>query len=163
MVLALVTHAIDPDGQHRQFNIVVVAPQRHSAPGARGFVSSKRAGPSAPSLEDLHHQPLPRNPPACSMLPQWRLALGHLAVPFVALFERRCCKDAGFFRARANRRAIRADVIVPRHFMGRTQSAFALFSRRSQLANEFFARMDRSTLQHRHRIFPCCTRYTGAT
>jgi DHA3 family macrolide efflux protein-like MFS transporter len=68
------------------------------------------------------------------------LALGHVAVPFVAFLLGAAILQGcfGFFRALAG---IVAQsflmAIVPRHFMGRTQSAFAIFATILQLAMSF--------------------------
>jgi DHA3 family macrolide efflux protein-like MFS transporter len=68
------------------------------------------------------------------------LALGHVAVPFVAFLVGAAILQGcfGFFRALAGIVAQSALMaIVPKHFMGRTQSAFAIFATVLQLAMSF--------------------------
>jgi hypothetical protein len=68
------------------------------------------------------------------------LALGHLAVPFVSFLLGATLLQGifGFFRALGGIAAQSALMsIVPRHFMGRTQSAIAIFTTVLQLAMSF--------------------------
>jgi MFS transporter, DHA3 family, macrolide efflux protein len=68
------------------------------------------------------------------------LALGHVAVPFVAFLLGAAILQGcfGFFRALAGIVAQSSLMaIVPKHFMGRTQSAFAIFATILQLAMSF--------------------------
>jgi MFS transporter, DHA3 family, macrolide efflux protein len=68
------------------------------------------------------------------------LALGHVAVPFVGFLLGAAILQGcfGFFRALAGIVAQSSLMaIVPKHFMGRTQSAFAIFATVLQLAMSF--------------------------
>lgn len=68
------------------------------------------------------------------------LAIGHVAVPYVALLAGATFLQAcfGFFRALGGITAQSALMsIVPRHFMGRTQSAIAILTTMLQLAMSF--------------------------
>lgn len=68
------------------------------------------------------------------------MALGHVAIPFVAFLIGAVVLQTcfGFFRALAGIVAQSSLMaIVPRHFMGRTQSAFAIFATVLQLAMSF--------------------------
>jgi hypothetical protein len=68
------------------------------------------------------------------------LALGHVAIPFVTFLLGAALLQAcfGFFRALAGV-VVQSSLmsIVPKHFMGRTQSAFAIFATVLQLAMSF--------------------------
>lgn len=68
------------------------------------------------------------------------MALGHVAIPFVTILVGAAVLQGcfGFFRAMAGIVAQSSLMaIVPRHFMGRTQSAFAIFATVLQLAMSF--------------------------
>ena len=68
------------------------------------------------------------------------MALGHVAMPYVGFLLAAAILQAcfGFFRALAGIVAQSSLMaIVPRHFMGRTQSAFAIFATVLQLAMSF--------------------------
>jgi DHA3 family macrolide efflux protein-like MFS transporter len=68
------------------------------------------------------------------------MALGHVAMPYMALLFAAALLQAcfGFFRALAGIVAQSSLMaIVPKHFMGRTQSAFAIFATVLQLAMSF--------------------------
>ncbi len=94
------------------------------------------------------------------------LALGHLAVPFVAfLFGAALLQGCfGFFRALGGIVAQSALMsIVPRHFMGRTQSAFAIFATILQLAMSFSLGWIAQRYSIATGFFLLATMYTGAT
>jgi hypothetical protein len=94
------------------------------------------------------------------------LALGHMAVPFVAfLFGAAILQGCfGFFRALGGIVAQSALMsIVPRHFMGRTQSAFAIFATILQLAMSFSLGWIAQRFSIATGFFLLATMYTGAT
>ena len=94
------------------------------------------------------------------------LALGHIAVPFVAfLFGAALLQGCfGFFRALGGIVAQSALMsIVPRHFMGRTQSAFAIFATILQLAMSFSLGWIAQRFSIATGFFLLATMYTGAT
>ncbi len=94
------------------------------------------------------------------------LALGHMAVPFVAfLFGAALLQGCfGFFRALGGIVAQSALMsIVPRHFMGRTQSAFAIFATILQLAMSFSLGWIAQRFSIATGFFLLATMYTGAT
>jgi len=94
------------------------------------------------------------------------LELGHLAVPFVAfLFGAALLQGCfGFFRALGGIVAQSALMgIVPRHFMGRTQSAFAIFATILQLAMSFSLGWIAQRFSIATGFFLLAVMYTGAT
>jgi DHA3 family macrolide efflux protein-like MFS transporter len=94
------------------------------------------------------------------------LALGHMAVPFVAfLFGAALLQGCfGFFRALGGIVAQSSLMaIVPRHFMGRTQSAFAIFATILQLAMSFSLGWIAQRFSIATGFFLLAMMYTGAT
>ncbi len=94
------------------------------------------------------------------------LALGHMAVPFVAfLFGAALLQGCfGFFRALGGIVAQSALMsIVPKHFMGRTQSAFAIFATILQLAMSFSLGWIAQRFSIATGFFLLAIMYTGAT
>jgi DHA3 family macrolide efflux protein-like MFS transporter len=94
------------------------------------------------------------------------LALGHMAVPLVAfLFGAALLQGCfGFFRALAGIVAQSALMsIVPRQFMGRTQSAFAIFATILQLAMSFSLGWIGQRFSIATGFFLLAIMYTGAT
>lgn len=94
------------------------------------------------------------------------LALGHMAVPFVAfLFGAALLQGCfGFFRALGGIVAQSALMtIVPRHFMGRTQSAFAILATILQLAMSFSLGWIAQRFSIATGFFLLAAMYTGAT
>ena len=94
------------------------------------------------------------------------LAIGHMAVPFVAfLFGAALLQGCfGFFRALGGIVAQSALMgIVPRRFMGRTQSAFAVFATILQLAMSFSLGWIAERFSIAIGFFLLAAMYTGAT
>jgi DHA3 family macrolide efflux protein-like MFS transporter len=94
------------------------------------------------------------------------LALGHVAVPFVAFLVGAALLQGcfGFFRALGGIVAQSALMgIVPRHFMGRTQSAFAIFATILQLAMSFSLGWVAQKFSIATGFFLLAVMYTGAT
>ena len=94
------------------------------------------------------------------------LALGHMAVPFVGfLFGAALLQGCfGFFRALGGIVAQSSLMsIVPRHFMGRTQSAFAILATILQLAMSFSLGWIAQRFSIATGFFLLATMYTGAT
>jgi DHA3 family macrolide efflux protein-like MFS transporter len=94
------------------------------------------------------------------------LALGHLAVPFVTFLLGAALLQGcfGFFRALGGIVAQSALMgIVPRHFMGRTQSAFAIFATILQLAMSFSLGWFAQQFSIATGFFLLALMYTGAT
>ena len=94
------------------------------------------------------------------------LALGHAAVPFVAFLVGAALLQGcfGFFRALGGIVAQSALMgIVPRHFMGRTQSAFAIFATILQLAMSFSLGWVAQKFSIATGFFLLAVMYTGAT
>ncbi len=94
------------------------------------------------------------------------LAIGHMAGPFVAfLFGAALLQGCfGFFRALGGIVAQSALMgIVPRHFMGRTQSAFAVFATILQLAMSFSLGWIAERFSIAIGFFLLAAMYTGAT
>ena len=94
------------------------------------------------------------------------LAIGHMAVPFVAfLFGAALLQGCfGFFRALGGIVAQSALMgIVPRRFMGRTQSAFAIFATILQLAMSFSLGWIAERFSIAIGFFLLAAMYTGAT
>ncbi len=94
------------------------------------------------------------------------LALGHMAVPFVAFLLGAALLQGcfGFFRALGGIVAQSALMaIVPRNFMGRTQSAFAIFATILQLAMSFSLGWIAQRFSIATGFFLLATMYTGAT
>lgn len=168
VVLALgVTHAILM-ASIVSSNIVVVALANdilHS--GARGFgfieagwaIGAITGGLITSQLPQKYRLPLY----VASMV---GLALGHVAVPFVALLLGAAILQGcfGFFRALAGIVAQSSLMaIVPRHFMGRTQSAFAIFATVLQLAMSFSLGWMAQRFSIRIGFFLLAMMYAGAT
>jgi MFS transporter, DHA3 family, macrolide efflux protein len=94
------------------------------------------------------------------------LALGHLAVPFVAFLLGAALLQGcfGFFRALGGIVAQSSLMsIVPKHFMGRTQSAFAIFATILQLAMSFSLGWIAQRFSIATGFFLLAIMYTGAT
>jgi DHA3 family macrolide efflux protein-like MFS transporter len=94
------------------------------------------------------------------------MALGHVAVPFVGILLGAAILQGcfGFFRALAGIVAQSSLMsIVPRHFMGRTQSAFAIFATVLQLAMSFSLGWIGQRLSIATGFFLLATMYAGAT
>jgi MFS transporter, DHA3 family, macrolide efflux protein len=94
------------------------------------------------------------------------LALGHLAVPFVGFLVGAALLQGcfGFFRALGGIVAQSALMgIVPRHFMGRTQSAFAILATILQLAMSFSLGWIAQQFSIATGFFLLALMYTGAT
>ena len=94
------------------------------------------------------------------------LALGHMAVPFVTFLVGAALLQGcfGFFRALGGIVAQSALMgIVPRHFMGRTQSAFAIFATILQLAMSFSLGWIAQRFSIAIGFFLLAAMYTGAT
>jgi MFS family permease len=94
------------------------------------------------------------------------LALGHVAVPFVAFLSGAAILQGcfGFFRALGGIVAQSSLMgIVPRHFMGRTQSAFAIIATVLQLAMSFSLGWVAQKFSIATGFFLLAVMYTGAT
>jgi len=94
------------------------------------------------------------------------MALGHVAVPFVGFLLGAAILQGcfGFFRALGGIVAQSALMsIVPRHFMGRTQSAFAVFATVLQLAMSFSLGWIAQRFSIATGFFLLATMYAGAT
>jgi len=94
------------------------------------------------------------------------LALGHTAVPFVSFLLGAAILQGcfGFFRAMGGIVAQSALMgIVPRHFMGRTQSAFAIFATMLQLAMSFSLGWIAQRFSIMAGFFLLAVMYAGAT
>jgi hypothetical protein len=94
------------------------------------------------------------------------MALGHVAVPFVGFLLGAAILQAcfGFFRALAGIVAQSSLMaIVPKHFMGRTQSAFAIFATVLQLAMSFSLGWIAERFTIAVGFFLLATMYAGAT
>lgn len=94
------------------------------------------------------------------------LALGHVAVPFVAFLLGAAILQGcfGFFRALGGIVAQSSLMsIVPRHFMGRTQSAFAIIATVLQLAMSFSLGWIGQRFSIATGFFLLATMYAGAT
>ena len=94
------------------------------------------------------------------------LALGHMAVPYVTFLVGAALLQGcfGFFRALGGIVAQSALMaIVPRHFMGRTQSAFAIFATILQLAMSFSLGWIAQRFSIAIGFFLLAAMYTGAT
>ena len=94
------------------------------------------------------------------------LALGHVAVPFVTFLLGAAILQGcfGFFRALGGIVAQSSLMsIVPRHFMGRTQSAFAIIATILQLAMSFSLGWLAQRLSIATGFFLLAVMYAGAT
>jgi len=94
------------------------------------------------------------------------MALGHVAVPFVGFLLGAAILQGcfGFFRALGGIVAQSALMgIVPRHFMGRTQSAFAIFATVLQLAMSFSLGWIAQRFSIATGFFLLAAMYAGAT
>jgi DHA3 family macrolide efflux protein-like MFS transporter len=94
------------------------------------------------------------------------MALGHVAMPFVALLFAAAVLQGcfGFFRALAGIVAQSSLMaIVPKHFMGRTQSAFAIFATVLQLAITFSLGWISERFSIAIGFFLLAAMYSGAT
>ena len=94
------------------------------------------------------------------------MALGNVAVPFVAFLLGAAILQGcfGFFRALGGIVAQSSLMsIVPRHFMGRTQSAFAIFATVLQLAMSFSLGWIAQRFSIATGFFLLAAMYTGAT
>jgi hypothetical protein len=94
------------------------------------------------------------------------MALGHIAVPFVGFLLGAAILQGcfGFFRALGGIVAQSALMsIVPRHFMGRTQSAFAIFATVLQLAMSFSLGWIAQRFSIATGFFLLAAMYAGAT
>ena len=94
------------------------------------------------------------------------MALGHIAIPFVVFLLGAAILQGcfGFFRALAGIVAQSSLMsIVPKHFMGRTQSAFAIFATVLQLAMSFSLGWIAQRFSIRVGFFLLAAMYAGAT
>jgi len=94
------------------------------------------------------------------------MALGHIAVPFVGFLLGAALLQGcfGFFRALGGIVAQSSLMsIVPRHFMGRTQSAFAIFATVLQLAMSFSLGWIAQRFSIATGFFLLAAMYAGAT
>jgi MFS transporter, DHA3 family, macrolide efflux protein len=94
------------------------------------------------------------------------MALGHVAIPFVAFLVGAVLLQTcfGFCRALAGVVAQSSLMaIVPKHFMGRTQSAFAIFATVLQLAMSFSLGWIAERFTLAIGFFLLATMYAGAT
>lgn len=94
------------------------------------------------------------------------MALGHIAVPFVGFLLGAAILQGcfGFFRALGGIVAQSSLMsIVPRHFMGRTQSAFAIFATVLQLAMSFSLGWIAQRFSIATGFFLLAAMYAGAT
>jgi MFS transporter, DHA3 family, macrolide efflux protein len=149
-------------------NVVVVALANeiiHS--GARGFGIIEAGWAIGAILGGLITSQLPQR----LRLPLYvaavaGMALGHVAVPFVAFLLGATILQGcfGFFRALAGIVAQSSLMaIVPKQFMGRTQSAFAIFATVLQLAMSFSLGWIGQRLSIAVGFFLLAAMYTGAT
>lgn len=168
VVLALgVTHAILM-ASIVSSNIVVVALANdilHSGAPGFGFIEAAWAiGAIAGGLITSQLSQKIRMPLYVAVMAG--LALGHLAVPFVGFLVGAALLQGcfGFFRALGGIVAQSALMgIVPRHFMGRTQSAFAIFATILQLAMSFSLGWIAQQFSIATGFFLLALMYTGAT
>jgi DHA3 family macrolide efflux protein-like MFS transporter len=94
------------------------------------------------------------------------MALGHVAIPFVSILLGAAILQGcfGFFRALAGVVAQSSLMaIVPKHFMGRTQSAFAIFATVLQLAMSFSLGWIAQRFSIAIGFFLLAAMYSGAT
>jgi len=142
LVLALgVTHAIMMAGSGKRKRRPRCAGKRHSSGGATGLGFLEAGWATGAIVGGLIGQPvaasrcaLPLYVAACA-----GLAVGHMATPFVAFLVGAVMMQIlfGFFRALVESWRNLVDDIVPRHFMGRTQSAMAILTTVVQLFMSF--------------------------